>query len=1578
MIQFRWCVFGAALGLMSCGHVLGAAVPGKPDANRLAYLGEENPFYPHLGFARLTTPQWVGEPAVQTVVILAIDDMREHAKYETMLRPILDRLKQIDGRAPVSIMCNTIDPQQPHLQQWLQEGVSLEVHTLAHPCPLLGKAGFAAAAATYHDCAALLHSVPGNQPVAFRMPCCDSMSSASPRFYTEIFNRPHPDGSFLTIDTSVMQVFTADDPALPRECVVDPDGKDKFRKYTAFPGFATTIENYPYPYVLGGLCWEFPGMAPSDWEAQHLQGTNNPATVADWKAALDAAVVKQGTFTFVFHPHGWIRSDQMVEFIDYAVERHGNAVKFLNFREAAERLNRHLLGGHPLRSPSGGDNGVRVLDLNADGYLDVIIGNDQARVTRIWSPSDGRWLETSFPTVLVTRTATGQTADAGVRFGIIETNGFASMLVNDGTRGAWRFDGQRWVEAKALWTGLEWDGQPLRTRRNGADTGFRLRDVNQDGRCEVVIGNPDQNAVFAWSPNEETWTRLPYGLPPGATVVDAGGNDAGLRFVDINEDGFDDVVFSNAERYSVHLFMEKFFLGFQAGWTREVMSGRRDDVGALPMIVRGSPPRSNGAWFHSRHLWVQNEETFALPNHVDRLSYEAMLAGFQPKPKSPEESLGCMRVRPGFKVELVASEPLVQDPIAFDWGADGKLWVVEMGDYPMGTDGAGKGGGVVRLLEDQDGDGRFDKSTPFLEGINFPTGVMPWRNGILVSAAPEIFYAEDTNGDGKADIRQPLYHGFREGNQQHRLNGFEYGLDNWIYGANGDSGGQVRTVGIPPGLPTPSASRWTREPLELRGRDFRFRPDEGLIAAASGQTQFGRRRDDWGNWFGNNNPTWIWHFVFPEEYLARNPHLAVKSVRQYLANYPNSTRVFPISRTQQRFNDIAMVNHVTSANSPTPCRGELFGPEFATSVFISEPVHNLVHREVLESNGVTFSSRRAKDEEAIEFLASTDNWFRPVMLKTGPDGALYVADMYRLVLEHPEWIPADSQRLLDLRAGADKGRIYRVFPEGAPRPRIPRLAGLPASQLAGYLASPNGWVRDTAQRLLVCAPGDSALPELIKLAGQTSNPKARLHALCTLDGLGKLTPPLLIPALTDPHPAVRRHALRLSEPFLRAPAGPAADLADAVLQRLDDASAAVRFQLAFTLGEWRDARAGRALARLACQDAGLEQMQTAVLSSALPHTATMLESLFESSRPIPDDLVRRLAELAVVLKEDAAVSGLLTRISGPGTVESWQFAALRGCLDGYRAQEQRLANRTTLDPERLETLFARARHTAADSSAPMQLRLAAIPLLGRGSAGSERDLELLPKLLQPQVPAPVQQAALASLRESKETAVADTLLSGWAGFEPGSRAGVLRVLLGRTEWCLRLLEAIEQGRVPAAQLSPSDRQTLLAHSRASVREQAQRLFSIQSDRRELLSRYSLALETDGDKAKGKALFQLNCAPCHRLHNEGVNVGPDLGMVRSKSRRELLAAILEPNQALEIRYAGYTAVTRSGREISGIIVEETAGSVTLRTAGGLDETIVRTELKELAGSGLSLMPEGFEAVMSPAELADLMAFVTGSD
>jgi hypothetical protein len=267
---------------------------------------------------------------------------------------------------------NTISPTNAQLQSWLKEGVSLEVHTIQHPCPLCQKGDFNSASTNYHTCVDLLNSIPGNKPVAFRMPCCDSMNSPSPRFYSEIFNRTSPQGKSLRIDSSVMVVLTANDTSLPRELVLDADGRERFRKYlpaqtnaitrVSMGSFTTTIEDYPYPYVIGKLCWEFPCIVPSDWEANNLHAPNNPKTVEDWERALDAIVLKQGVMTFIFHPHGWIKPEQMVEFIDYAVTKYGKRVKFLNFKEAQERLNNMLAEGvsHVL-DPSGNPRKSREL-----------------------------------------------------------------------------------------------------------------------------------------------------------------------------------------------------------------------------------------------------------------------------------------------------------------------------------------------------------------------------------------------------------------------------------------------------------------------------------------------------------------------------------------------------------------------------------------------------------------------------------------------------------------------------------------------------------------------------------------------------------------------------------------------------------------------------------------------------------------------------------------------------------------------------------------------------------------------------------------------------------------------------------------------------------------------------------------------------------------------------------------------------------------------------------------------------------------------------------------------------------------
>jgi putative membrane-bound dehydrogenase-like protein len=1483
--------------------LLPAAALAQSAGNRLAYLDECNPYYPSRTFPKLITPQWVGEEGVEAVVILAIDDMRDPKRYEAFLRPILRRLKQIDGRAPLSIMTNSVDPKDPQLQTWLKEGLSLETHTLDHPCPFFKGGSFAKAKETYDRCVDLLASVPNSKPVAFRMPCCDSLNTPSPRFYAEIFNKTTARGNFLSIDTSVFNVFTANDPELPRELVQNPDGSERFRRYLpADRSFVNTIEDYPYPYVIDRLCWEFPCVTPSDWQAQHLQKPNNPQTVHDWKAALDCTVFKQGVFCLVFHPHGWIKNDQIVELIDHAVQKHGKKVKFLNFREALERLNKNLLDGQPLRDRSTGKDGsVRIVDTNGDGFLDVrqeIFDGKRYLHTREWLPKERTW-------------RTSSTALKKVK--------------SPSSRVAW----------------LD----------------------NKEGPSLIVIGSEDQDKLVVLREDKKFDKDVPFSLPPGARLGPQG-QDFGLRFIDLDGDGNEDIIFSNEKEYGIYLFKD-----MKTGWSRKVMAGKRGDPGALPMISRNGT--NNGFWVHSGHLWWSNEDTPLLKDHVDRRNIKELLGDEQPGPKSPEQSLRSIKMRPGFQVELMAAEPLVQSPIAFAWGADGKLWVVEMGDYPLGVDGKGKPGGRVKFLEDTKGTGKYDKVTVFMENLGFPTGVMPWGKGVLVTCAPEIFYAEDTDGDGKADKKVVLYKGFVEGNQQHRVNSLVYGLDNWIYCANGDSGGRVVSVK-------------TGKVVNISGRDFRIRPDTGEIELESGQTQYGRSRDDWGNWFGGNNSNPMWHYVLDDHYLRRNPHLAPPTPRVPVSVTPGAAPVYPVSRTLPRFNDPHAYNRFTSACSPIVYRDDLFGPASAGNCFISEPVHNLVHREIMTPKGVTFTSRRAADEQASEFLAASDNWFRPTTIQTGPDGALWVADMYRHVIEHPQWIPKEWQAKLDLRAGHDKGRIYRVYPVGAKPRAIPRLDTLDTAGLVAALDSPSGWQRDTAQRLLVAKKDKSAVRLLEKLVRASKRPLTRLHALCTLDGLGALTPALLSRAVVDASPGVRRHAVRLCEGQL----GKGPVIGELLLPMVDDAAAPVRMQLAYTLGEWRDARAGGALGRLALKDGGDPYMLAAVLSSVTKDNLepVLLTVLAEGkAKAPPAKLLDSLLRMATAMGNKEVTVSLLRAVGTPenGKYAPWQFSALAGFLDTLDRGNNsltKLARAGDADLkkqiQRLSGLFDAARAAIKDDKAAPAERVVMLRLLGRDPDRQQEDMKALAGLLVPQTAEELQAGAIAQLGRLRDAQVPGLLLRGWKRYGPGLRAQALDALLARPDWTRAVLDAVEGKKVLPFEIDAARRQRLLDSKNEALRKRAATLLAgaVSTDRGKVVDSYRPALKLTGDAGRGQAVFKRTCAACHKLGGVGQEVGPDLAALRDKSGEALLIAILDPNQAVEARYISYLATTKNGLTYTGLLASETGNSVTLIGADGKKHDILRSELDDLVSTGKSTMPDGLEKDINVNEMGDLLAFL----
>jgi putative membrane-bound dehydrogenase-like protein len=625
-------------------------------------------------------------------------------------------------------------------------------------------------------------------------------------------------------------------------------------------------------------------------------------------------------------------------------------------------------------------------------------------------------------------------------------------------------------------------------------------------------------ALGAISSAQEASTRNPRNLP-----LPERAKGPGARFVDLNGDGHEDIVVSNAEAHGVYLFVpkdrERTNLQWFEGWTQVLREGATGDANSLPLIARKDGVE-NEVRFENGFMIVKDTSA---PGGETRVSFAELLKVPGPAPKPPQESLTALHLKPGFRAELVATEPLVQDPVYLDWDHQGRMWVVEMGDYPFAPGETTKDArvgqpplapgatrpplmaGRVKILEDVNDDGVYDKAALFLDGLLHPTSLAPWKNGVIIANIPDIFFAEDTDGDGKCDRRESWFTGFAAGNPQHLVNGFAWGLDGWFYGANGDSGGDITCVK-------------TGRKIALGTNDFRFHPVTGEFALEAGRSQYGKWRDDYGNWFGNNNSVLGWHYWLPLAHLERNPGLAVKATRSVLND---DKRVFPASPPVRRFNWASAVNTLTSACAPVPYRDEAFGAAGRDVIFICEPANNLVHRQLLDYTQMPVTSRRHPDDTAGEFIASEDNWFRPTIARMGPDGALYVADMYRLVLEHPEWIPAEIAHGMDLRAGEDRGRIYRISREGmaAQKWRAPE-------DLLSAMKSSNGWVRDTAQRLLLEREEKTAARSLLVLGEDQRQPApVRIQALFTASQLGALPPDDLAARLRALFPRVRGGAL---------------------------------------------------------------------------------------------------------------------------------------------------------------------------------------------------------------------------------------------------------------------------------------------------------------------------------------------------------------------------------------------------------------------------------------------------------------------
>ena len=971
-------------------------------------------------------------------------------------------------------------------------------------------------------------------------------------------------------------------------------------------------------------------------------------------------------------------------------------------------------------------------------------------------------------------------------------------------------------------------------------------------------------------------------------------------------------------------------------------------------------------------------------------------------PFSPADSLKTVRIAPGFRIEPFVSEPAIASPVAMDFDEMGRIYVVEMPGYPLDTRPTGR----VKLLEDRDHDGRYERATVFAEGLVLPTGVMRWKRGVLVTAAPDVWYLEDTDGDGRADVRKVVLTGFAFTNPQHTVNGPLYGLDNWVYLAHegpaeaivfkdkfGDRGHGVR-------FPDQSAP-----PLDVNGHGVRFRPDRHQVETLAGRSQFGHAFDDWGHYFTLDNSNHVRHEVIAARYLERNADLALRSAMQGVSDHGAAAMVYPITRHAQ-FEMLSEPGQFTSACSLTFVPGGPLAAALGRSSLVAEPAHNLVHRDVWSPAGVTFVARRA--EEGREFLAAGDACFRPVNFAPGPDGALYMIDYYRPLIEHPEWGVAHHHHdSPDLYRGSDRGRIYRIIAEAQGPPAAPaRWPGeATTAERVAMLAEPNIWWRRTAQRLIVDERPPEAPALLRRLFRESSSAVGRLHALWTLEGLGQLDAATVGRALGDAEAGVRENAIRLSEPFLPDPA-----LVTRLLAMTSDPDPRVRFQLLCTLGGLDAPAARQAQDRLLSAAIDDEWMQVAALSASSDRAAAALERalapgswLVAGETPGRASFLRQAAGVVGARHRPAEVGRLVERMAGHAGAEWWRAAVLEGLGRGLRrtrAAPSVLAGArprlialvdgpsSALRRPALELLglaglppgppgrglVQRATARAADPAQDPATRADAIDVLAL--AGADQQSALLQRLVDPQEPEPVQVAAVKALARSRGEPVGAFLLGRWRSFTPAVRNEAAEAMVNDPDRTRLLLGALKDGSVPAWTLDFWHKRDLLMNKDAAVRTEAHALLEEKAGAREqVLKRYEAALDRPADAAHGEQVFRAVCAKCHRFRGAGADVGPDLGTVTNRPASLLLKDVLLPSLSIAQGYEAYVVERVSGETEQGVLAGQTPTTIVLHREGGQEVVVPRVDVRRMYVSQLSAMPADLEQQVSEQDMADLLQFLT---
>lgn len=934
---------------------------------------------------------------------------------------------------------------------------------------------------------------------------------------------------------------------------------------------------------------------------------------------------------------------------------------------------------------------------------------------------------------------------------------------------------------------------------------------------------------------------------------------------------------------------------------------------------------------------------------------EAAATNAPARPPSSEPTittnvLAGFRLAPGFRIELVASEPMISAPVALAFDENGRLFVVEL---PGLADRRAGNLGRVRVLDHMNDKGEFQNSTIYSDSLQWPSAVACYAGGVFVATAPDIIYLKDAKGDGVADARQVVLSGFGTTNilQPGLLpNNFNWGPDNRIHGSSGGIGGEI-------------SSRGPGGAVSIQGADFSFDPRTLEVFAETGPSQSGLTFDSNGREFVSDFARPLMTPRYELRYLARNPFFPKPPGLAMVADpaapvYRLVPQSEPGASGNQRTN---LVGPMTMARGCVIYRGRAFPTNYFENAFIADPGAHLIRRVVLEENGLGVTAQRAPQRAPelrnTEFLASTDPAFRPVQIINGPEGALYVADV---------------------REDGSQGRVWRILPINTKVPKVAQLGRVKTYDLVSMLAQGDGWHRDTAARLLYERKDPAAAALLRDTLNRSRLARARVLALEALAGAGVLTPQDALKALRDPDASVRQEALRVSERFLGS--GSASD--ELVAQfgvMTDDPSLRVRYQLAYTAGAVQSVQRGVILGKVLVRDLANPWMRTAALSSASGVAGdffSVLAGNFQiQNAPAGLDFLQQLALMVGESGQLDAVNRTGSFIARAGLNPAVSYALLAQLGEGLYRTRSSLG---LVDSQgALQPFFAAALNVATDPTQPEAVRVSTTQLLSVSPLGVGAVANWLLILCSPPTTPAIQTAAVETLSRNDDPQIVHGCLDSWPLLVPAARTQALTALLSREGRVPLVLEAIQNGVISPFEMSSGQKDFLRTYPIAALRQRAVQLLGpLPVSRPAVLERFKPALTLPGATDRGRQIFVLRCASCHGEPGQspGSSLGPALLRSRPFTRQELMSKIIEPNVSVRPDYLTQVLVSKEGQSMIGIVSDENRWTLSLAQVGKSKLVWPQLNISAILPESWSLMPDGLEQGMTPQDMADLMAYL----